>query len=167
IVEALGKPTVLTLDAATGSYRSASGDSLRYEGDTAILVQPDGTREVLDSQGRLLERDEGSGNKVALAYNDLGHLERIEGPGGAVLQISTDESGRIVEAKSPAGDSVRYLYATKEKETAEPQKNTFEIASYGYNDAGALTRIEHPRRGATELSYDARGRVRERKWSDG
>jgi RHS repeat-associated protein len=156
----------LTPDKNGESYQSPAGDLLRFEERRAVWVRPGGIQETFDEQGRLVTRDELNGNRLTLSYGPAGDLSRIEGPGGASVQFTADEKGRITRAESSTGHVVQYVFSGGKAPAQDPAVDLVPL-SYSYDGYGLLTRVEHPRQGATEFAYDARGRIQSRQWSDG
>ncbi|HEY2988784.1 MAG TPA: RHS repeat domain-containing protein, partial [Candidatus Binatia bacterium] len=68
----------ILFNQAGSEYRSAAGERLTYENDgRAVRRKPNESTETFDSQGRLIERADRNGNKVALRYGPDGRLARI------------------------------------------------------------------------------------------
>ncbi len=164
-IEQASQVVIFSLDARSKQYRSPAGDSLVVGKDAAVWTKPDGGREVFDRQGRLIEQDRRNGNKVTLRYDTLGRLARLEGPFQAFLNFVTDEQGQLTRIESSTGAIVRYDYEPPTSE--KPQARDEFTVSYGYDTAGMLARIDHPRFGQTQYSYDKKLRVTGHRWADG
>ena len=170
------KPNFLIVDAASavtfrpiakgGAHVSATGERLTLGKDRrAVRTRNDGSKDMFDAQGRLIERDLRNGNKLVLRYAADGRLVRIDAPYANFLQIGTDPRGRVVSIDSSTGAAVRYAYDNDR--LAEVRVNGGPSLRYAYADKGNLTRIDDPQTGAVQLAYDARGRVLSRRWADG
>ncbi|OHB82679.1 MAG: hypothetical protein A2V98_18625 [Planctomycetes bacterium RBG_16_64_12] len=134
-------------------YVSPLGDRLVIEGKTrASRWRLDGTKDVFDERGRLIERDLRNGNCVSLRYDAQGRLSRMEGPYQSYLDFRLDGNGRLVEVGSSQGTRVRYLYGATEV-SEEAAKEGFAVR-YGYHPSGLLAWIDYPQSGKVELTYD-------------
>ena len=92
-----------------------------------------------DPTGRLRHLAHGP-DEVRLEYRDDGRLRAVRGRGG--IEVETDASGRVVEARSTDGRRVRYAYGpTGCLERADVSTGAFAI--YAYDDAGRLVAVEH------------------------
>ena len=164
-IEQASRVVIFSPDARSKLYRTPAGDSLMLGKDASVWTKPDGSREVFDPKGRLVEQDRRNGNKVTLQYDTLGRLARVEGPFQAFLNFVTDAEGRLNRIESSPGATVRYDY---EPQTSEkPQARDESTVGYGYDTAGMLARIDHPRFGQTQYSYDKKLRVSGHRWADG
>ena len=72
----LGHVRTFELDGSGQRFRSAVGDTLAFTADRAVWTMPDGTTEVFDTEGRLIERTdaavmESPSASVALASTPL------------------------------------------------------------------------------------------------
>ena len=155
-----------TRDGGKPEYTTSSGDRLALEADgSAVRTRVDESRDGFDAQGRLVERDLRNGNRFALRYGADGRLTRIDGPRGSFVQFLIDPGGRVGRIETSTGKSVRYGYTSDD--LTEVQVDGGPPVRYAYGAGGQLTRIEQPRTGTVELSYDATGRVLSRRWADG
>jgi len=149
-----------------GEYRSALGDRLVFEKTgQAIRTKPDGTKEIFDAQGRLVERDYRNGNRAVVSYGPDGRLAKIDGPHGSFLRFTIDKTGRMTQVEASTTATVRYGY--QGGELAEVQRPPAPPIRYSYFTAGQLARIEEPQFGTVQFDYDFKGRVSRRHWADG
>ena len=128
------------------------------------LHRADGTKETYDDQGRLIERNQQNGNTIILRYDAAGNLAQIDGPFHSSLRFFTDSAGCLTRVEGSNGAAVRYFYADPER--SAPAAEVGQLVSYSYDDAGHLRRINDPRGSETLFSYDEKGRVTKRRWSD-
>ncbi|MBC7818143.1 MAG: PASTA domain-containing protein, partial [Planctomycetaceae bacterium] len=164
-IEQASRVVIFSPDTRSKQYRTPAGDSLAVGKDASVWTKPDGSREVFDRQGRLIEQDRRNGNKVTLQYDTLGRLARVEGPFQSFLNFVTDAEGRLTRIESSTGAMARYDY--EEPAPAKAQARDESTVGYGYDASGMLTRIDHPRFGQTQYSYDKKMRVTGHRWADG
>ena len=156
---------IFSKDKTHSEYISDSGEKIEIDTrDRAIRTKRDGTREIFDKMGRLIETDLRNGNKVLLHFNSDGRLSRIDGPKGQYFKIETDSSGHIIRVSTSSGSFIRYTYQAEK--LTEVQVNEGPIQRYQYDEAGNLISIEEPLDGTTQLAYDPSGRVLSRTWAD-
>ena len=158
---------LIRFDPGTASDRYAnSGEDLIFDvSRRATRHKTDGTREIFDPQGRLIERDLGNGNNVFLRYDDAGRLARIDGPKGSFLKFGLNEGGHVTRIDSSRDRTIRYSYS--DGRLTQVQANKEYAIRYAYSPNGDLIKIDDPQTGAVEFAYDARGRVISRRWADG
>ena len=131
----------------------------------AAVTWAEGGSAIYDDQGRLLETLDANGNQTTYHYGANGYLTKIEGPEKVFLTLTNDNEGRVLHIQTPTGLSVHYGY--EGGNLCEVKINQGAPTKYGYNENGALTRIERPETGSMNITYDAVGRVTSRRWSDG
>lgn len=147
-------------------YESTTGDKLTFtKAGKAIRQTANGTSEIFDTVGRLLERTHPRGIKILLRYNAQGKLSRVEGPGNAFMSFITDSSGHVVRVESSSGADVRYTYA--KDDLIEVRINGGAPLRYGYDVKGSLVKIDEPQTGNLEIAYDAKERVTNYRRADG
>jgi RHS repeat-associated protein len=158
---------LIRFDPRTDSdHYAGSGEDLIFDVNRrATRHKADGSREIFDPQGRLIERDLGNGNKVFLRYDDAGRLARIDGPKGSFLKFGLNERGHVIRVDASRGRTLKYGY-TKGRLTQVEVNNGYAIR-YSYSPNGNLIKIDEPQTGAVEFAYDAKGRVISRRWADG
>jgi YD repeat-containing protein len=159
-------PVFFTQEENRPEYKNDAGGRIRLEkSGQAVWLKMDGTRETFDKEGRLTEIDFRNFNKVRLVYGPDKRLAGIEGPRKQSLKFASDPQGRVVRIESSTGDLIVYQY-TKE-ELTQVQVNGASPIRYHYDANGLLSRIESPRIGPVEITYDAKGRVVTRRYADG
>ncbi len=147
-------------------YRGVSGERVVFDQQgRAIRTKMDGTQDIFNEQGRLIERDLRSGNKVTLHYDAGGRLSAMDGPRGNSLRFAYDETGKLTGVEASNGARVRYGYL--EENLSEVQVNGGPILRYVYDESRTLLRIDYPQLGAVQFMYDTKGRVLNRTWADG
>ncbi|MGD9241078.1 MAG: DUF6531 domain-containing protein, partial [Desulfobacterales bacterium] len=158
---------LIRFDPRTDSdHYAGSGEDLIFDVNRrATRHKADGSREIFDPQGRLIERDPGNGNKVFLRYDDAGRLARIDGPKGSFLKFGLNQRGHVIRVDASRGRTLKYGY-TDGRLTQVEVNNGYAIR-YSYSPNGNLIKIDEPQTGAVEFAYDARGRVISRRWADG
>jgi len=156
---------LFTREGNATEYKNPLGESIRIEKDgRAILTRQDGNRETFDPEGRLTEIDYRNYNRLTLIY-DKKRLARIDGPKKHFLKISSDPQGRIVRIESSNQDTVAYEYSGDDLTAV--RINGAAPVRYRYDANGFIAKIEDPRTGAVDITYDAKGRVLSRRFADG
>lgn len=154
----------------TGSgavYTRPSGERVVMERDgSAIRTTPEGLKEVFDTKGRLIEREDRNGNRTILRYDPQGRLARIEGPKGSVFALLIDKSGRVTRIEGSTGKVVRYGY-DKTGRLIEVRGPSDLPIRYSYASGGQLAQIDDVQSGSVRFTYDTKGRVVSRRWEDG
>lgn len=128
--------------AGDGTYRPyhalmGRGRFQRVAGEF-VFTRRDGTRETYDGQGRLRQVSDTAGRTTVLERDGLGRVAAIVASNGRRLTLHYNGSGSTVQALfGPAGL----------------------LASYGYDDAGRLSRTTYPDGSGYEYSYDEHGQI--------
>jgi RHS repeat-associated protein len=147
-------------------FTNVSGERIVFEeSGRAIRSRTDGTKDVFDREGRLVERDLGNGNKIRLHFDASNRLSRIEGPYGSAIYLISDSDGRVTQVKTSTGATVRYGYTIDYLSEVEISDRA--TLRYSYDGTGRLAQIDDPQSGPVKLEYDSQDRVVSRRWADG
>ena len=94
-----------------GGYRNSDGDRITAGAGGWRLARLDGTSDLFDGAGQLVERDLGNEKKIKLTYSAPGRIARIEGPFQSSLTFTYGADGRLTQIDVAAGGRVAYVYA--------------------------------------------------------
>jgi RHS repeat-associated protein len=125
----------------------------------------DGSADIFDAAGRLLQRDLGGGRTLSMTRDASGRLTTIRGPGAQSIGFVYDTRGHVVALKSSEGAVVQYSFAGSQLSSV--RIGEMPPIEYAYDDATRITRIADPRWGITSFVYDAQGRVTSHRFADG
>jgi len=100
------------LSISSTSYISQSGTSIHVQqsGSNWIAYLGDGSEEVYNSAGLLVQLIAPNGQTTALNYNLDGTLASVSDPFGHSLQFGYDSHGSLIQVTDPAGLSISYGY---------------------------------------------------------
>jgi RHS repeat-associated protein len=158
-------PVYFKKEAGGDRFVSLSGDFLVVDKDGgAVRIRPDRMKFIYDAEGRLIETRDANTNQILIHYSKKGRIDRIEGPGGSRFVFTADDKGRITLVEASTG--ARAVYTYKGDTLAEVRINGGPPVKYLYNDKKELMLVERPQTGTVHLTYDAKGRVTKRRWSD-
>jgi YD repeat-containing protein len=153
---------------AGGRYITSSGTGIhvRQVGAEWVAFLNDGSKEVYDSNGRLLRLVSHAGATTILEYNTASQLTNVTGPHGHSLELAYID-GRIASLSDPAGALTAYDYDTQgnltgveypdgTSRTYHYEHPTFRnhltgitdesgtrYATFGYDSLGRATSSEH------------------------
>ena len=166
VIEEVAGILTYTREGSEQEYKSSFGEKIVLERNgNALRFKSDGTRELFDKMGRLIESGQRNGNKVRLSYGTDGKLSRIEAPRGNALNFTLDQAGKVVRVETSTGRIVEYRYVNDD--LTEVRATGRVSVHYGYDSDGRLAQIDNPQSGWVKLTYDSRGRVSSRVWADG
>lgn len=126
-----------------GTYANTTLPALR--GITATL-NPDGSRQIrlkdgrvkrFDTNGRLVEISDRSGNTVRIVRNEFGFISEIQEPAGRAIRFGYNDDFRLARVIDPLGREVQY----------------------GYDAPGRLVTVRDPEGGITRYTYDSNNRM--------
>lgn len=150
----------------TGLYVNAQQEELVVSQDRAcVWTRADGTRDVFDSRGRLVERDLRNGNLLRLRYGTNGVLSRIEGPRKARLEFETGGDGLLRVLRGGSGVECRYEYTGGRLQQVTGAG--LPAARYAHDAQGRLTRVDDTSGRRVYIAYDPQNRVASRSWPGG
>lgn len=154
--------------------RSANVDTLLVAREDAQMV------DEFDRSGRLLATRDAltGGSRVALAYNDDGHLEQVDPAAGSTIRlrydsvghlegidagrvatdVSTDAEGRIISLL--ARDGSRWVFGYDDGLLTRASQPTGATTRYAYDDDGALTSMVDPTGRTTSYERQKEGASR-------
>lgn len=128
-------------------WTEESGSILRDENGRFWTFDPDGRATGIFNQDMA---------GLEIEYFD-GRLARVSDPYGRAIRFSVDDDGRVVEARSTAGDRRRYGYEKGRLVRVLDDEGT--LAEYGYDPQGRLNTIVVNKSETAAIRYDAQGRV--------
>ncbi|MEW8285857.1 MAG: DUF6531 domain-containing protein [Candidatus Thiodiazotropha endolucinida] len=145
-----------------GAWRNLNGFSVTLQSDPLglLFTNSDGTHEIYNSDGLIMQSTDQNGHVTTYAYDQLKHLISVTGPKGDSLVFSYNLNGNIETVTGPDG-SVTYTYENNHLSTVTYPNN--ESKQYLYED----TRHPHSITGYIDekgerfasWSYDEEGRV--------
>jgi len=98
--------------AASGTYISLSGAAihLQQSGANWVATLKNGSSEVYNSTGQLLQTIASNGQITTLAYNATNQLASVTGPFGHNLQFAYYTAGQLQQVTDSAGKTIVYAY---------------------------------------------------------
>lgn len=98
----------------SGAYVSLSGAAIHVQASGAnwIATLKDGSSEVYDSTGRLIELLTPGGMITTLTYNSYNQLISVSSPFGQALQFGYNTSNQLQQLIDSAGKTIFYAYDT-------------------------------------------------------
>lgn len=129
---------------------------LQIENEGAFLRDSHGQFSLFNKSGRLTGVFNTAMAGVEIEYEE-GRVARIRDAYERSIRFKTDDSGRIIEARSLAGDLRRYEYV--QGRLARVSDGDGVRAEYSYDSRGRLSEIVIAGAERAEIVYDAQGRV--------
>ncbi len=120
---------------------------------------PDHTSRLFDTDGRLVETRDRSGNAITLAYDGSGRISTATDPGGRTFTYAYDGDDHVTSVSGPAGQKVLYTFDDGELRSVRYDGESDPLWEFDYDDDHQLTSMTDARGGATTTEYDPQRRV--------
>ncbi|MBI3352238.1 MAG: hypothetical protein HY036_06640, partial [Nitrospirae bacterium] len=135
---------------------------------TTQMRQRDGSLQIFNSAGFLIEQRDRNNNSIFIARDSYNRVTQISDPSGRALTIGYNSTnGLIASVTDPIGRVVLYGYDTSNRlsTVTDPAGG---VTTYTYNTNNRIATITDPK-GITFItnSYDANGRVAKQVLADG
>ncbi|KLN57362.1 RHS repeat-associated core domain-containing protein [Variovorax paradoxus] len=167
ITDALGQATRFRYTETGESAQSAMPGQANHPGQLEEIVHPDNASEYFahDAEGRLLAHTDALGRRTSYGYTRAGLVAQRTDAAGRTLKYHWDLLGRLTELHNENGSRYDFRYDPVGKlleETGFDRKAT----EYRYEPStGVLAEVVEAGH-ATQLQFDALGRLSERKSGD-
>lgn len=160
VANPLGKITNYSYDAAgnTASRQDANGAATQYSYDPRNLLTkrayPGGTADTFgyDAAGRQTSATNSTG-VVAITFDDLGRITKVNDAAGKSLQYSYDPAGNRISMTLPDGRSLSYSYDFADNLTK--LTSPLGTETFSYDDANRLATVTRPNGTTTSVAFDA------------
>lgn len=107
-----GRGEPFTCGTSVGACQGNADTLLTLTKDASgyLLTRAQGVGERYDNSGRLTERTEASGERLAYGYDSQGRIATVTGPFGHALNFAYDATGHVSIVTDPAGQTLGYNY---------------------------------------------------------
>ncbi|HPQ81156.1 MAG TPA: DUF6531 domain-containing protein, partial [bacterium] len=137
------------------------------------LVKPDGSVSAFDSEGRLVHRRDGYGNRIVLEYGENGLLDYAIDTYGRRITFERRKDGLISRMRDFAGRTFSYEYGALSEligatAPATPEFPSGKTTAYRHDGAQRITMIMDPSgRPYLKNRFDSDGRVKAQSYGEG
>jgi YD repeat-containing protein len=176
ITDPLGQTLSMSYEGFTVNFVDGRGNTTTSTSNPAglpveIIERVDGalrtTRYEYNGSGQLTKLIDALGSETNITYDALGRRTMLDDPNAGMFQYKHDNEGRIIEKIGPDGKSILSTYSAAgeliEKRLPDGTQYTFRYGGAAEpNGVGRLVEVQDAS-GTLNLSYDARGRMIERR----